>query len=70
MMGDLSDAEIEVVDAIHEERIVHGDLKPANFLYVQGKLKLIDFERIKGGKPFDIEQNWFNDLLDDIGQPK
>jgi len=36
----------------------------------EGQLKLIDFERIKGGKPFDIEQNWFNDLLDDIGQPK
>uniref|UniRef100_A0A7S2WSW6 Protein kinase domain-containing protein n=1 Tax=Mucochytrium quahogii TaxID=96639 RepID=A0A7S2WSW6_9STRA len=34
---------LEAVHAIHEERIVHGDLKPANFLFVKGKLKLIDF---------------------------
>jgi serine/threonine-protein kinase TTK/MPS1 len=34
---------LEAVHTIHEERIVHGDLKPANFLFVQGTLKLIDF---------------------------
>lgn len=28
---------------IHEARIVHSDLKPANFLVVEGRLKLIDF---------------------------
>ena len=28
---------------IHEARIVHSDLKPANFLVVEGALKLIDF---------------------------
>jgi len=26
-----------------QERIVHGDLKPANFVFVRGRLKLIDF---------------------------
>jgi serine/threonine protein kinase len=31
------------VHTIHEERIVHSDLKPANFLIVEGQLKLIDF---------------------------
>ncbi|XP_031099171.1 serine/threonine-protein kinase MPS1 isoform X2 [Ipomoea triloba] len=31
------------VNIIHEERIVHSDLKPANFLLVRGSLKLIDF---------------------------
>ncbi|KAL3638785.1 hypothetical protein CASFOL_016692 [Castilleja foliolosa] len=31
------------VTTIHEERIVHSDLKPANFLLVRGSLKLIDF---------------------------
>ena len=31
------------VSAIHSEKIVHSDLKPANFLLVSGRLKLIDF---------------------------
>lgn len=36
---------VEAVDTIHEERIVHSDLEPANFLLVKGSLKLIiDFE--------------------------
>lgn len=32
-------------------------------------LRAIEFDRIKGGKPFDIEQGWFQDLLQTIGQP-
>lgn len=34
---------LEAVHTIHEARIIHGDLKPANFLIVGGTLKLIDF---------------------------
>ncbi|KAJ1924129.1 Dual-specificity kinase, spindle pole body (SPB) duplication and spindle checkpoint function [Tieghemiomyces parasiticus] len=34
---------LEAVHAIHEQKIVHSDLKPANFLLVAGSLKLIDF---------------------------
>ncbi|KAF9281400.1 Dual-specificity kinase, spindle pole body (SPB) duplication and spindle checkpoint function [Mortierella alpina] len=34
---------LEAVQTIHEEKIVHTDLKPANFLLVEGSLKLIDF---------------------------
>ncbi|CCO37824.1 serine/threonine-protein kinase TTK/MPS1 [Rhizoctonia solani AG-1 IB] len=34
---------LEVVQTIHEEKIVHCDLKPANFVLVKGSLKLIDF---------------------------
>lgn len=34
---------LEAVDHIHSHRIVHGDLKPANFVFVRGHLKLIDF---------------------------
>lgn len=34
---------LECVQAIHTFNIVHSDLKPANFLLVQGGLKLIDF---------------------------
>ena len=34
------------------------------------ELSLIDFDRIKGGKPFNTDQDWFHDLLDEIDQPK
>lgn len=34
---------LSAVHCIHEERIIHSDLKPANFLFVRGCLKLIDF---------------------------
>ncbi|MBC2594301.1 pyrophosphate--fructose-6-phosphate 1-phosphotransferase [Ruficoccus amylovorans] len=33
-------------------------------------LRAIEFERIAGGKPFDIDQPWFGDLLAAIGQAK
>ncbi len=34
-----------------------------------GRLKAIAFPRIAGGKPFDVQQEWFRALLADIGQP-
>ncbi|KAG8776659.1 Dual-specificity kinase, spindle pole body (SPB) duplication and spindle checkpoint function [Ceratobasidium sp. 428] len=34
---------LEAVQTIHDEKIVHSDLKPANFVLVKGSLKLIDF---------------------------
>ncbi|RMF09821.1 MAG: pyrophosphate--fructose-6-phosphate 1-phosphotransferase [Candidatus Neomarinimicrobiota bacterium] len=34
----------------------------------QHQLSLIDFSRIKGGKPFDTTQNWFRHMLRDMGQ--
>jgi pyrophosphate--fructose-6-phosphate 1-phosphotransferase len=33
------------------------------------QLRAIEFQRIKGGKPFDISQDWFGSLLKGIGQP-
>jgi len=33
------------------------------------KLRAIEFERIKGGKPFNVQTDWFVQLLKDIGQP-
>ena len=32
------------------------------------ELNLINFNRIKGGKPFDFSINWFQSLLNEIGQ--
>jgi pyrophosphate--fructose-6-phosphate 1-phosphotransferase len=35
----------------------------------KGELRTIEFPRIKGGKVFDTNVNWFAKLLKDIGQP-
>lgn len=35
-----------------------------------GQLRAIEFPRIAGGKPFDIDTHWFETLLASIGQPK
>ena len=35
-----------------------------------GKLRAIEFPRIAGGKPFDIDAPWFEELLSSIGQTK
>jgi len=32
-------------------------------------LSVIAFDRIKGGKPFDITEDWYLELLSEIGQP-
>ena len=36
----------------------------------KGQLRVIEFSRIAGGKPFDIDTPWFEELLASIGQPK
>ncbi|QGF24721.1 pyrophosphate--fructose-6-phosphate 1-phosphotransferase [Raineyella fluvialis] len=33
------------------------------------ELRAIEFERIKGGKPFDVTTEWFTEMLRQIGQP-
>lgn len=33
------------------------------------RLRAIEFARIKGGKPFNVEEEWFPHLLQKIGQP-
>jgi pyrophosphate--fructose-6-phosphate 1-phosphotransferase len=35
----------------------------------KGKLRTIEFNRIKGGKHFDPSVKWFGDVMDYIGQP-
>ena len=36
----------------------------------QDRLRPIEFERIKGGKPFNVAFPWFKNLLREIGQPE
>ncbi|MAM90892.1 MAG: pyrophosphate--fructose-6-phosphate 1-phosphotransferase [Opitutaceae bacterium] len=36
----------------------------------QGIMRACEFERIKGGKPFNANQDWFDELLSELGQPK
>ncbi|WFB35548.1 pyrophosphate--fructose-6-phosphate 1-phosphotransferase [Kiritimatiellota bacterium B12222] len=48
----------------HESGVIGEDEEQGN------ELRAIEFPRIKGGKPFDIDQAWFNDLLAGIGQAK
>jgi pyrophosphate--fructose-6-phosphate 1-phosphotransferase len=31
-------------------------------------IRAIEFERIKGGKPFNVKQEWFQNMLKEIGQ--
>ena len=34
------------------------------------QLRAIEFDRIAGGKPFDIDEDWFDEILLSIGQDK
>lgn len=34
---------LQAVHAVHQQNVVHTDLKPANFVLVKGRLKIIDF---------------------------
>lgn len=51
--------------ALRRETGVIGEDEEQN-----NELRAIEFPRIKGGKPFDIDAPWFDDLLASIGQPK
>ena len=33
-----------------------------------GRLRIIEFPRIKGGKPFDLGTPWFAEVMDYLGQ--
>ena len=34
-----------------------------------GLLRAVEFDRLRGGKAFDLQTDWFTELLGDIGQP-
>jgi len=59
----MASADLAVKSAINGQSGVIGQDEDKN-----GKLSVIDFTRIKGGKVFDIYQEWFQDMLKEIGQ--
>ena len=50
------------VALVHRSGVIGKDMDNDN------KLGLIDFNRIKGGKPFNYKIEWYNDMLNEIGQ--
>jgi serine/threonine-protein kinase TTK/MPS1 len=50
---------LKCVLVLHEQRILHMDLKPANFLFVSARLKIIDFGIAKAIDPHTV--NIIND---------
>jgi pyrophosphate--fructose-6-phosphate 1-phosphotransferase len=58
-------ADLAVECALRRESGVIGHDEDCN-----GVLRAIEFPRIKGGKPFDLDAPWFNKTLDEIGQAK
>jgi len=57
-------ADLAVQSALKKENGVIGMDEDKN-----NELRSIEFERIKGGKPFIPNVEWFQKLLEDIGQP-
>ncbi|KAF3977274.1 MAG: pyrophosphate--fructose-6-phosphate 1-phosphotransferase [Methylococcales symbiont of Iophon sp. n. MRB-2018] len=60
-----SSADLAVECALRGESGVIGHDDDQNFV-----LRAIEFPRIKGGKPFDIDTPWFTESLSEIGQAK
>ncbi|MDD2723733.1 MAG: pyrophosphate--fructose-6-phosphate 1-phosphotransferase [Methylovulum sp.] len=58
-------ADLAVECALRRESGVMGHDEDQN-----GVLRAIEFPRIKGGKPFNIDTDWFGQTLSDIGQAK
>ncbi len=59
----MSFADFAVKAAINGQSGVVGQDEDAD-----DKLSIIDFSRIQGGKPFNVSQKWFQDMLKEIGQ--
>ena len=57
--------DLAVDAALRGESGVTGQDDDAN-----DELRVIEFPRIRGGKPFNIDQPWFEELLSGIGQAK
>ena len=60
-------------DRIAEKAVSYALTKTSGVAAISdesNQIECIDFEKIKGGKPFDYKQQWFNDMLIKIGQKR
>jgi pyrophosphate--fructose-6-phosphate 1-phosphotransferase len=68
-----NDRDLELIKSMTDfavDSALHGEPGVIGHDEEQGDvLRAIEFDRIKGGKPFDVTTGWFTDLLSGIGQP-
>ena len=65
--------DISLIDRIAEKAVSYALAKTSGVAALSdesNQIECIDFEKIKGGKPFDYNQQWFNDMLIKIGQKR
>ena len=66
--------DISLIDSISEKAVDYALEKKSGVAGLSDdhnqKIKCIDFTKIKGGKPFDYNQNWYQEMLNEIGQKK
>ena len=70
-----NEADRQLIIASAQAAVAHAMLRTASGVVALDedqsdpwRLQLIDFQRIKGGKPFDVSTPWFVDMAAAIGQ--
>lgn len=49
---------LSALDFLHNQGVVHGDIKPGNMVFHDGKLKLIDFGKSRNGS-LNVDGEWY-----------
>jgi serine/threonine protein kinase len=49
---------LSALDFLHRQGVIHGDIKPGNMVYHDGKLKLIDFGKSRKGI-LNVDGEWY-----------
>ena len=66
--------DIDLIDKVSEKAVNYALNKRSGVAALidnhNRDIKCVDFKEIKGGKPFDFKQNWYQNMLIEIGQKK
>ncbi len=68
-----NDNDIDLINKISKNAVTYAISKLSGVAALRDtnkEIECIDFEEIKGGKPFDHTQNWYQCMLNEIGQIK